>query len=314
MKNVLRTAVGSPVAPFVINELKKAGCRVVGVDIDPISCGFLFTDAHEVISRVTDKYYLENLLKLCQKYKIDIFIPDLDEELELVAQNICAFNNIGVKVMLSDLDAIKICTDKWRTYKELNKLSIPVPKSWDLDTVKISSISSFPLIIKPKKGRGSQGIEIFREKSEITEESYENYIAQEFIEGTEYTIDVMNDFEGNYHYCSIRERIATDSGISIKGRTVRHDRIEQFVKKASTVFRFKGPTCFQCMESEDGKLGFIEINPRIAGSAALSILAGAPIIKDSIDSILGYPISTPDAYRFNVTMIRYWEQRIIEST
>lgn len=308
---ILRTAVGSPVAPFIIKELQSEGYFILGVDVDPLSCGFYFANERALVPRVSDQNYISVLIKLCKEHHIDIFWPDLDEELTLVAQHRQEFENIGVKVLLNDIHPLKICTDKWETYKCLQEAKIPVPFSWDLDSENIESITEFPVLLKPKFGRGSQGINIVDSSELLLEKNIKGYIAQQYLDGKEYTVDVMSNFKGEYIYSSIRERIATDSGISIKGKTVSDSKISMLTKRAANILQLKGPTCFQCIVTNDQRIGFIEINPRIAGTVALSVMAGAPIITDSVKALMGEEIVEPMNYNSNLTMARYWEQTIV---
>ncbi|HNP17768.1 MAG TPA: ATP-grasp domain-containing protein [Fulvivirga sp.] len=306
MITVLRTAAGSPVAPFIIKELKNIGCRVIAADIDRYSCGFPFADKSYSVSTVRSDSYLNEILDICLKEKVDIFFPDLDEELLLMARNHSKFEKIGTKLLLSELGQIEICVDKWKTYNFLRECEVPVPYSWDLDVSQ--DIDKFPLLLKPKYGRGSKGIVKIIDPTELKNFNISGYIAQEFLEGTEYTIDVLSDFKGNYLYSSIRERMATDSGISVKGRTIENSEITGYVKTACNVLKLKGPTCFQCIVTFTGKIGFIEINPRIAGTVALSVMAGAPIVSDSIKTAMNEKVEKPINYHFNVVMARYWEE------
>src|SRR5262249_56213889 len=75
---ILRTAAGSPVAPFVIRALQSIpDIRVVAVDADPLSCGFHFADAHHVVPPVSDPGFLEAMLDVCRKERIDLPFPAL---------------------------------------------------------------------------------------------------------------------------------------------------------------------------------------------------------------------------------------------
>src|SRR4030065_217381 len=58
--------------------------------------------------------------------------------------------------------------------------------------------------------------------------------------------------------------------------------IIDFTKDIVSKIKFKGPINIQCIV-RDNEIYLIEINPRLAGSAIFSIMAGFDIIKDSID-------------------------------
>ena len=127
---ILRTAAGSPVAPFVIRALQSIpDIRVVAVDSDPLSCGFHFADAHHVVPPVSDPNFLEAMLDVCRKERIDLVFPDLDEELLLLARSRQAFEALGTRVLLSHPEAIETCLDKYATYRFFCRMSIPTPET-----------------------------------------------------------------------------------------------------------------------------------------------------------------------------------------
>ncbi len=297
-------------APSVLKAIKEAlDVKMVVTDISPLSSGFHFADAHEIVPRVNNPGYLQAILQLCKKHRVDIFWPDLDEELLLMAQNKSAFAKMGVKLLLSDVETLTICGDKYFTFQALKGYKVPVPESFITMEEAVANLS-FPMLLKPRQGRGSVGVTIIHNHSELQDafNTIENPIIQEFLPGKEYTIDALSDMEGKFHYCSIRQRVSTDSGISVKGETVSDSKLEVFVEQVCNQLRLKGPSCFQCKEDPDGVFKFIEINPRIAGTSILSEKAGAPVITDSVRVVIGEEIKGNANFKAGYKMIRYWSE------
>ncbi len=314
MNIILRTAVGSPVAPFILKHLKEnINCRLIGVDIDTMACGFSWCDQSYIVKRVKEKGYIEEILSICKKENVNIFWPDLDEELVLVAQNRSKFEDLGIAIVLSDEEVLKICTDKFETYRFFKDNEIPTPNSYINDPPYKLKLP-FPFIIKPINGRGSQGVHKIENEEDFQYYSkrVNNTIVQEMLLGVEYTIDTLSDNNGLFHYGSIRERIATDSGISIKGKTVKDNELLELAEKICNKLKIKGPACIQCFkDAQSGKIGFIEINPRIAGTAAISVLAGAQLIQDSINVFSGNPIVGMVNYKYGLSVSRYWSEVVV---
>lgn len=311
---VLRTAAGAPVAPFVIKALKQIpGVRVVAVDCDPLSCGFAFADRHYQVPRVDAEGFLETMLEICRQESVDLLLPDLDEELALLAAARDRFLALGTRVVVSAPDVIRECTDKYRTFLFFRDRGIPTPETWLPEEVGAGQSLRLPVIVKPRCGRGSSGV--FRAGSrkelEYSLERVTNPLIQEFVDGVEYTIDTMSDLEGKFLYCSVRQRLATDSGISVKGRTVVHPVISEFTRRIVEGLPIAGPACVQGIEDKDG-IKFTEINPRLAGGVPLSIAAGAPILTDLVRLARGAHATGPAAYHGNLLMIRFWEDVFVD--
>jgi len=310
---VLRTAAGSPVAPFVIKALKQIpDVRVVAVDCDPLSCGFAFADRHYAVPRVDAAGFLDAMLEICRQESVDLLLPDLDEELGLLSAAQDRFLALGTRVVVSAPDAISECADKHRTFRLFRSRGIPTPETWLPEEVDGEALK-FPVIVKPRSGRGSSGV--FRaegpEELEYSLARVTKPIIQEFVDGVEYTIDTMSDLEGNFLYCSVRQRLATDSGISIKGRTVVHAGIAEFARRIVEALPIVGPGCVQGIEGTEG-IKFTEINPRLAGGAPLSIAAGAPILTDLVRLARGDRATGPAVYRANLLMLRFWEDVFVD--
>jgi carbamoyl-phosphate synthase large subunit len=311
---VLRTGAGSPVAPFVIRTLQEIpDVRVVAVDCDPLSCGFAFADRHHVVPRVDAEGFLEAMLEVCRQESVDLLLPDLDEELSLLSAARDRFLALRTRVVVSAPDVISECTDKYRTFRLFRNLGIPTPETWLPEEVSRGRPLRFPVIVKPRNGRGSS--DVFkaqgREELEYVLERVTNPVVQEFVNGPEYTIDTMSDLEGRFLYCSVRERLATESGISVKGRTVVHNGISEFVRQIVDALPVVGPGCVQGIESKDG-IRFTEINPRLAGGVALSVAAGAPVLADLVRLARGDQATGPASYRGKLLMLRFWENVFVE--
>ena len=59
----------------------------------------------------------------------------------------------------------------------------------------------------------------------------ENRIYQEFIDGIEYTVDVLCDKQSNVLLSAPRKRLSTKSGQSVKGVTVNNYFLNEYVEK-----------------------------------------------------------------------------------
>ena len=84
---------------------------------------------------------------------------------------------------------------------------------------------AFPLFVKPRGGRGSVGAYRVNDRREL--EFFLSYvtdpIVQEYLDGPEFTLDVLCDFDGQPISVVPRERVVIRSGVIDRGRT-KQDR------------------------------------------------------------------------------------------
>jgi carbamoyl-phosphate synthase large subunit len=97
---------------------------------------------------------------------------------------------------------------------------------------------------------------------------------QEYLDGPEFTIDVLCDFHGTPLSIVPRERVVIRAGVIDRGRTVRSERLIDLAAAVCRAMPFVGPINIQCrMRGEEPAV--IEINPRFSGGIPLTIAAGA---------------------------------------
>jgi carbamoyl-phosphate synthase large subunit len=147
------------------------------------------------------------------------------------------------------------------------------------------------LFIKPRVGRGSVGAFLIRNRQEL--DFFVGYVntpvIQEFLQGPEFTIDVLCDEDGRALSIVPRERILIRAGVSDRGRTVRIPALEALAARVVEAIPFVGPVNIQCRMRGDTPVVF-EINPRFSGGIALTIAAGADFPAMLVRMAAGEPM------------------------
>lgn len=258
----------------------KVNLEIYGADITDSAPALYFCDHTVIVPKIKDGNYIPTLIKICKEEKIDALIPTIDTDLLLLSQHKNDFGN--TIVVISDEDKVAICRDKRYTADYFNSLGLNSPHP--VDDYK-NYKEGFPAFIKPKDGSSS----IFAYKVENKEEliayahQVPDYIIQPFISGTEYTVDIFCDFEGDPIYITPRIRLAVRSGEVLKTEIRQDDSIINEMKELVKDYKPCGQITVQLIkDSETNKNYYIEINPRFGGGAPLSIKAGA----DSAESML----------------------------
>ncbi len=234
--NILITSVGR--RGYMIEYLREAlgGEGEVHVSNSQYTYVFEYADKSVITPLCFDEEYIPFLKEYCTKNSIDIIISLFDVDLPVLAANKSQFEEMGIKVIVSDENVINICNDKWETYKFLSNNNFYTPKTYiDMDEL-LTDIKngemSYPIIIKPRWGMGSIGVFVAENEEELKvlykkakkamTNSYLKYeskadiehsiIMQEKLSGQEYGIDVINDLDGNFVSYVVRRKIDMRAG------------------------------------------------------------------------------------------------------
>lgn len=317
MFTILFTAIGRRVelvkafqASF---ENKSIEAKVIGVDTNPLraSAGY-FVDEVFSVPRVSEAGYIKALLKICKREKVDLVIPLFEPEFAILDAHRQAFLNGSTMVLLSNQKALQICSNKFHTYTFFTELGVKTPVTWLGGH--FSEDIPFPLFVKPCSGMGSQGAKKVVCPMELASAlRYDQaMIVQQFISGTEYTVDVLADFAGQVLAVVPRERLEVRSGEVSKGKTVdRPDIMEQavaIVEKLGAI----GPLTLQCMDT-GSEIYWIEMNPRFGGGVPLSIQAGVDYPYMLYQLAQGQKVQPRiGQYKKNLLMLRYDQAVYVE--
>jgi carbamoyl-phosphate synthase large subunit len=303
--NVLIVPAGSGMAVAAIQMLRRRrGVKIVAADANNLASGLYLSHKGYLVPSFDSPSFYSALKKIIRKENINVLIPALDTVLLNFSQRKEEFNKLGVEVLVSNPQTIKITRDKWKTYNKLKGI-VPLPKSF----IKKEDIDiGFPLIIKPRSGSGSKDVYKLESKSELDffYKKISKPIIQEYLCGKEYTVDCLADKNGNLLLCIPRERIETKAGISVKGKIVKNRKLEDMAKKVSECIKFFGPFFFQAKEDKNGIPKLTEINPRISGTMSLSSSSGPNIYNLAIKICMGEKVKIPKI-KYGLYITRYWK-------
>lgn len=310
---ILRTGVGSLPSISTLKSLQKEGVKVVGVDADKYAVGFYFCHASYQVPMADDPQYIPMLLEICEQERVDAVLAAVDEELVVLSKQRHRFEERGILIVAPSLEVVEICFDKWLTYQFFIQHDIPTPETQDALELDLDMIS-FPALIKPRYGRGSRGIYKVDSIEELIffRQRVKSPLLQTYLCGQEYTIDLLADLDGSIITVVPRQRLSTVAGISNKGRTVYHQGMISQAQKIAKRLNLTGPSNMQCFLQPSGQIKFTEINPRLAGSVALSEAAGARIIPNLVKLIKGEKVEENSQFEEGVLMLRFWEERFIK--
>jgi carbamoyl-phosphate synthase large subunit len=310
VSTILVPGAAAPAGINAIKSLKMGGFRgkIVATDSSYLSPGFFMCDVNEVIPEAENHFFIDRLNDIVNKYHVKMLLPTSGFDIYPYSEFREQLMKSGAYPVVSDKDSLVTCRDKVLTFERLSrKFDLPFTSKDP------SEINSFPIVAKPRYGKGSRDIMIVNDSDDLryVTSKMTDLIFQEFLPGTEYTIDVLSNLEKKALLAVPRIRIQTKAGISTKGRIVRNKKLESDARQIADFIGIRGPCCIQMKEDANGIMKLVEINPRMGGGTIFTTLAGANFPIMLIDMLENKKVHIPEIQE--ITVIRYYEEIVIRA-
>ena len=287
----------------------KINAHFFGTDTTKLSSALQLCDKGFLVKPVTDANYIKQLLTIVKTNKVKLLVPTVDLDLKLLAQNRSKFAAIGCCALISTPYVVDVCQDKRKTYRLLLKNGFDTALTMSVQAALSKKKLNWPCFLKPWDGYASRGNAVVNNRKELLffAKRIPNTICQEFVEGTEHTCDVYVDFSMKVRCVVPRKRIEVRAGEVSKGQIVKHPHImSEAARLVETLGAGPGVITLQLFLTDDGKVKFIEINPRFGGGVPLSIKAGANFPKWILQELLGKKTNIRlDNFKDSLIMLRY---------
>jgi carbamoyl-phosphate synthase large subunit len=313
--NILLSCSGS--RNYLIEYFKTAlasNGQVFVCDSNPDAVSLQEGDRAFILPRSNHPEYFDRLLAICQKYQIGLLISLNDLELPLLSQQRDRFLEIGTIPLIANPTAIDICFDKWKTYQFLKRNNIPAPKTYRsladaLEAITIGELK-FPLVVKPRWGTASIGIE-FPQDSEELELAYRLVkkrltrtilaaassidpdrcvLIQEQIVGKEYGLDIINNLDAEYVTTFAKCKLSMRGGETDRAITVDDSNLVAIGEKIGRNLKHIGNIDCDVLSGPQGYC-VLELNPRFGGGYPFSHIAGANLPAALIAWATGKPVN-----------------------
>ena len=271
---LLLTGAGGVAAPGLIGHLCSKGVRVLAADMNPRASGLLHADRGFCIPAAGSPQFLPAMRAICREESVDVVVPLVDEELMPLQE----LATDSLSILTPRAGFIQTCLDKHRLSRELTRNSIPGPRTF-LASEDFGALA-YPLILKPRTGRGSRGVVRIESPAEM-ERALENtawkrdeLIVQEFIDGPEFTVSVVVWRDGAVQ-AVVPKEIIVKKGVTQMAVTRRHPGIEMLCQRIQTVLHADGPFNVQLrLDPKSGDPLLFEINPRFSTTVTHTMAAG----------------------------------------
>ena len=206
----------------------------------------------------------------------------MDFELEIFSKNKKLFKKNNIEILVSDLDFITNCLDKEKFRNFCNKNNINTPKL--IKKLNNKNIS-YPIIKKEKQGSGSVNQSMIYKKIDLKIDK--NTILQEYIDGTEYGMDILNSYKGEYVHSFVRKKVSMKNGETDQAVGIYSKKFNKIAKYISEKTKHIGNLDIDFIISKKNKMiYFLDFNPRFGGGYPLTHLSGYNYLKYIIYSYI----------------------------
>ena len=314
MKTVLVTAIGSAAAKATLDSLHGAGWRVIGCDIYPkswnVNAGEM-DDFFQAPLAAEEENYTRALLEAASCYGFESVLPLTDIEVDTLAPRRARFAEKGVKLACLDAEIAAACRDKLTMAARLRAAGLCDTIDTWLAT-EIPTNPPFPMMLKPLRGRSSNGQAVVHSPEELalTLRLRDDYIAQPFLNGPIFTVDVARDRAGHVAAVAREELLRTGNGLGTAVRIHPDHPLGKIAAGIATEVGIVGTVNMEFI-SHEGRFYFLEINPRFSGGIGFSGMAGYDFVDAAMRCYAGQEIAPCGGLR-PMTLAQRYEQYVTD--
>lgn len=267
--------------------------RVICTDMSELAPSIYEADKYYIVPKMTDPGYLEIILDICKKEKIDGVLSLIDPELSLLAKNEDKFAAIGTKVIGSAYKLCEMSLDKYEMYNWLKGHGYKCAKSYmdkeeffaDVETGK----AKYPVFVKPARGSASIAISKVHDKEtiELLFKHNEGLMIQEFLDGQEIGADVYIDMiSGKIVSIFTKKKILMRAGETDKAVSFKDEKLMEVIKKFVSEAGYRGQIDIDVFDV-NGEYYISEVNPRFGGGYPHAYESGADHMSLIVNNLAG---------------------------
>lgn len=303
---VLVLGAGGNVSQGIIKALRETGLslRIIGACIWEYSKGLYMCDEGYICPYAADDRFLPWVIDFCNEHEVDIIFTGVEENIIKLARNVDLIKSKTKTVFISSsYEQLIVGQDKYLTCRFLEQAGCNYPRYhlWtSLESAKeFAEKAGYPIIAKPRSGKGSRGIYILNSATDIEKQNHlENYVLEQCIghADSEYTVGCYVNKNGVLQKIFPMKR-KLFNGTTVWAKTVENQIIMEECIKICEAFKPRGPLNIQMRLDQEGKPVCFELNVRFSGTTAIRSHLG---FKDVKAVILEYICDEDISNCFNI--------------
>jgi carbamoyl-phosphate synthase large subunit len=312
MTRVLVTGAGGAAGVAVIRSLlRRPDVTVYAADMDGWASGLYLVPSAQrrLVEPGRSDGFVPGIAALVEADAIDVVISTVDVELASLASR---RDELAPAVLAApSAETIAVALDKL-ALAERCAPTANVPRTVLAGPAALAVPWEFPVFAKPRSGAGSRGIRVVPDRAALEAlPDDEDLIVQDLLPGEEYSVDVIADRDGRVVAAVPRTRTRVDSGVSIAGRTVRDEELEETASAVARAIGLVGVANVQLRRDRAGRAALLEVNPRFPGALPLTIAAGVDIPSLVVDLYTGRPLPERLSFR-ELASVRFLDDIVLD--
>ena len=314
------TGAGSLLGQGIVRSITDEHLSAVGLCLDSLSTGLYWCDDSMFVPMAKDDNYISSIKKAIKSKSLDALLVGTDVELhKLSASKTEIEQETGVKILVSDPFVIELGNDKYKVAKFFELNGLPATMSALPDQApaieNIIKKTGFPLIVKPREGARSYGVEKVENEKQLMEaiSKTKNPVIQECLGSPdeEYTASGIY-FDGQCRAVIVMRRDLKD-GNTYRAYTVEDKKLNEAVERWTNLVKPFGPINFQFRIDNEGNPKVFEINSRFSGTTPLRKKVGFNEVEMCLRYLLLDEQVKQPMIKKDAMILRYWDEMIVGS-
>lgn len=313
---ILSSGTRNKVVEYFKKTLAGQG-NVICTDMSPLAPSVYEADRFYTVPRMTAPGYIDVILDICKKERIDGVLSLIDPELSLLAENAERFAQIGTKVIGSSYELCEMSLDKFQMFQWLSSHGYRCAKSYLDKEAFYADVAAgkahYPVFVKPARGSASIAIsKVYDQQTiDLLFSHSDGLMIQEFLDGQEIGADVYIDMV-SHQVVSIftKKKILMRAGETDKAVSFRDEKLFQLIEKFVTEAGYEGQIDIDIF-LVNGEYYISEVNPRFGGGYPHAYECGCNHMELIANNLQGKPNPRRiGAYEEGICMMKYNEVMI----
>jgi carbamoyl-phosphate synthase large subunit len=318
--NVLVLGVGGSVSQGILKSLAASSLehRVISACIAPTSLGLYRADAAYLSPRADAPAFVPWLLEKCERESVDAVLCGVESVLSVLAEQETPLRDLGSVPIVSPPGVLAVGHDKLRTAEWLEEKGHPGPRTaLAADPAAVAELVShcgFPVIVKPRIGKGSAGVRPIADEAELAlVPDADGLLVQEMVgdPGSEFTAGCFCDREGELRG-TIAMRRTLQHGTTHIAEVGDFPEVRRVAAAIANDLRPLGPLNVQLRLRDGGEPVPFELNVRFSGTTPMRTRFGFAEVETALRHfVLGEPVPDLPDVRSGVA-VRYWNEMYVD--
>lgn len=315
---ILSCGTRNKIIQYFRKTVNRLDGKVVAADCSELASALYDADQYYILPKIDADGYMDIILDICRKEKINGILSLIDPELSLLAKHYMEFQAIGTMLIGSSYSLCEMSLDKYQMYKWLVAHGYNCAKSYTDRAHFFHALTAgeigYPVFVKPV--RGSASISITKagdnETVKLLMDHESGLMVQEYLDGQEIGADVYIDMiSGEVVSIFTKKKIKMRAGETDKAVSIKNEKLFRYIARFVNEAGYRGQIDIDIFDL-NGKYYISEVNPRFGGGYPHAYECGCNHIELIVENLLGRANKKQIGnYESGVYMMKYNEIKMV---